>query len=336
MGIREKEYDLLVLGEPMVQYIVKDKNVAMQNLQNPSVGGEDVFVAATAAKHGLSVAFYSAIAQDPYENLIKTTLKKHNINTDFCISSKDAFNGIEIVCDNDNDKREFFYNRPPGFFKSPISPNVNKELLDKCRMIYASSAFTLSSPEARSLVFESFHYAHHHEISVAFDPNLRLHRHNSTQLRETLWMLMPFIDFFSVSAASGEMQFMFASEDIPPEENYDTLSNDDKLFFRKRNMENRAWDLLEKNLQCAAIRNGAENMFVAYFDQNGNKKCDEIEIKSIDNGFLSYSGAVFNGALFSKILRGANPLEAAEYAAQFATQKCSLGNSLDTAFPKSI
>ena len=334
MGIYDKKYDLMVFGEPMVQYTTKNNDITTAKLQNPSVGGEDIFVAATAAIHGFSSGFYSVIAKDPYENMIKNTLRKHNISTDFCISAN-GFNGIEIVSDNNNETREFFYNRPPGFFNSPIPPNLDTKLLDQCRMIYASSAFTLSSPEARSLVFESFYYAHNNGIFVAFDPNLRLHRHNSTYLRETLWMLMPFIDFFSVSAASGEMQFMFARDDLPenmPIEEKNDLTYDDMLFYRERNMKNCAMDLVKRNVQYATIRNGGEKVYFAYSDEKNKVQEGFIPVQKLENGFFSYSGAVFNGAFISAILKEYSPGEAASYAANCATKKCLLGNTLASIF----
>jgi len=345
MGFYDKKYDLLVFGEPMVQYTTKNGDISVENLGNPSVGGEDVFVAITAAKHGLSVGFVGVIANDPYANLIIDTLKKHGVNTDNCIVCDKAFNGIEIVSDTDNNKREFFYNRPPGFFRNPISPNANKELIEQCRMVYASSAFTLSSPEARSHIFETFYYAHNHEISVALDPNLRLHRHEEGYWRETMWMLMSSVDFFSVSAASGEMQCIFNTEDITNKdkehiefmkERFNLSQKEIELDYRLTNMEARARDLKKKNVSMIAARNGGDDMFFAFSDKLGNPQCEKIPIEKLDNGFSSYSGAVFNGAFIAKFLRAVPPLEAAKYAAQFATQKCRLGNTLDSVFPASV
>jgi len=319
MAIYDKKYDLLVFGESMVQYTVESKDITTEKLQNPSVGGEGVFVAAEMAKHGFTSGIYSVIAKDPYENLIRNGLKKYNINTDNCISGI-GYNGIEIVCDADNEAREFFYNRPPGFVGPIISPVVNKELIDQCRMIYASSSFTFSSDNARSLIFQTFHYAHHSGSFIAFDPNVRLHRHNLPQLRETIWMLMPFIDFFSISMASndgaeekgGEMRAIFGIED-PVEV---------------------ALNLLEKNVRYVAIRNGGENMVFAYRDEDTGKNIyRQIPVEKLDGGYFSYSGAIFNGAFISAILNEMTPEEAAAYAVKRATQKCCLGNTLDAIFP---
>jgi len=310
MNIYDKKYDLLVFGEPMVQYTIKSKNVANEKLENPSLGGEDVFVAATVAKLGYKCGFFSPIAKDPYEKLIKSELEKFNISAENCVSGV-GFNGIEIVSDKDNELREFFYNRPAGFVDSVIQPNLNKELINQCRMIYASSAFTLSSPEARTLVFKSFLHAHYNNIFVAFDPNVRLHRHNLTQVRETIWMLMPFIDFFSISMASGEMEAIF--------------DNNDPIDV--------ALNLLEKNVRYVAIRNGCKNVLFAFRDENdGKRKYCEIPVQKVDNGYLSYSGAVFNGAFLSTFLQEATPLQAAQYATNYASEKCRKGNSLASIF----
>ena len=306
-----KKYDLLVFGEPMVQYAIDGKNIANANLKNPSVGGGDVFVAATVAAHGFSSGLYSVIGKDPYENLIRDTLKRHKINTDNC-QSELGFNGIEIVCDKDNEAREFFYNRPAGFVKpGVVRPEVDKNLINECKMIYASSAFTLSSPEARSLVFQSFHHAHYNGISVGFDPNIRLHRHQLPQLRETIWMLLPFIDFFSMTAASGEME----------------------AIFNVKHPEQAVHSLLEKNVQYAVVRNGGESVFVGYKNETNDKQiCKEIPVKKLDSGYFSYSGALFNGAFISAILNEETPHEAGIYATYCATKKCCVGNTLDKIF----
>ncbi|MCL2844316.1 MAG: PfkB family carbohydrate kinase [Chitinivibrionia bacterium] len=305
----EKKYDLMVFGEPMIQYAIENGDVSTAELKNPSVGGSDIFVAATVAAHGFSSGLYSVIGKDPYENLIRSSLEKHKINMEYC-SSAVGFNGIEIVCDKDNDRREFFYNRPAAFEDADaVCPRVNKELIEDCKMIYASSAFTLSSPNARSLVFESFHHAHYNGVSVAFDPNIRLHRHQLPQLRETIWMLLPFIDIFSITAASGEMQ----------------------AIFGKENPVDVMYDLLEKDVQYAIIRNGGESVICGYKDERTRKNAPPkfVDVNKLENGYFSYSGAVFNGAFCSAILNEATPAEAAEYAARCATQKCRLGNTLD-------
>ena len=308
----EKKYDLMVFGEPMIQYAIEGDDVSTAALKNPSVGGEDVFVAATVAAHGFSSGLYSAIAEDPYENLILSTLEKYKINTDYCFSHS-GYNGIEIVSDKDNEAREFFYNRPAGFDDDEaVCPRVNKELISDCKMIYASSAFTLSSSNARSLVFESFHHAHYNQVSVAFDPNVRLHRHQLPQLRETIWMLLPFIDFFSMTAASGEMQSIFGIE----------------------NPLDAALSLLEKNVQYAVIRNGSDSVVYAYRDEiSGKRKWGEVDVEKLDDGYFSYSGAVFNGAFISAILGEKTPEEAALHAVRCATKKCYTGNTLGKFFP---
>jgi len=308
----DEKYDLMVFGEPMIQYAIENGNVASAKLENPSVGGSDVFVAAAAAKNGLNCGLYSVIAKDPYENLIRETLKKNGVNTDFCMPCS-GYNGIEIISDEENESREFFYNRPGGHDDSPVSANADTNLLDNCKTIYASSAFALSSKKARSLVFESFYYAHNNEKMVAFDPNMRLHRHSLPQLRETIWMLLPFIDFFSISAASKETLPLFNS--------------DNPMVV--------ASILLEEGVQYAAVRNAGESVFFGYLDDDRNMKPTivEIPVERIENGgYFSYCGAAFNGAFISAILKGENAKKAAQYAAFCATQKCIRGNRLDSIY----
>jgi sugar/nucleoside kinase (ribokinase family) len=305
----DKKYDLTVFGKPMVQYIIKDCDIANARLENPSVGGSDIFVAATLAKCGLNSGLYSVIAQDPYENLIMETLKKNNIKTDYCLSDI-GYNGIEIISNSDNELRESFYTHTGGFYNN-LPSNANIELLNNSRTIYASSGFTLSSKEARSFVFESFFYAHNNNKMVAFDPNLRLHRHNLSYLRETIWMLLPFIDFFSISVASRET--------IP--------------IFGADNPSVVAGILLENGVQYAAVRNAGESVFLGYLNDSRNMAPTivEIPVEKVGNeGYFSYSGSVFNGAFIAAILKGETPPDAARYAADCATRKCLCGNTLDS------
>jgi sugar/nucleoside kinase (ribokinase family) len=307
----DEKYDLMVFGEPMVQYTIRDCDIVNAKLENPGVGGSDVFVAATLAKCGLNSGLYSVIAQDPYENLIRETLKKNNIKTNYSLSDM-GHNGIEIISDSDNESREFFYNRPGGCY-NPLPSELNMEMLDNCKTIYASSGFTLSSEEARSFVFESFYYAHYSNKMVSFDPNLRMYRHNLSLLRETIWMLLPFIDFFSISVASKET--------IP--------------IFGTDNPRVVASILLEKKIQYAAVRNAGESVFFGYLNDERDMAPTivEIPVKKIEgSGYFSHSGAVFNGAFIAAILKWKSPLEAVRYAIDCATQKCMRGNKLDSIF----
>jgi sugar/nucleoside kinase (ribokinase family) len=127
-------------------------------------------------------------------------------------------------------------------------------------------------------------------------------------------MLLPFIDFFSITAASGEMEAIF---DI--EKPLDA-----------------ALDLLDKGVQYAVVRNGGESVAYAFNDEiNGKTKFGEIPVEKLDNGYFSYSGAIFNGAFISAILNEETTINAIKYAAAFATEKCRLGSTLNKKFPTS-
>jgi 2-dehydro-3-deoxygluconokinase len=220
-----------------------------------------------------------------------------------------GYNGIEIVSDIDNELRESFYNRPLSVYNY-LPAKANVELLENSKTVYASSGFTLSSKEARSFVFESFCYAHNNNKMVAFDPNLRMHRHQLSYLRETIWMLLPFIDFFSISVASGETVPIFGTD----------------------NPHEVVGILLDNNVQYAAVRNAGESIYLGYLDDNRNMKPTIVRIpveKVGENGYFSYSGSVFNGAFIAAILKGKLPPNAAQYAADCVTQKCLRGNKLD-------
>jgi 2-dehydro-3-deoxygluconokinase len=180
-----RDFDLLVIGESFVEFRC-DGDVSIHNAYEKDIGGADLAVAVAASRLGSGVSLISAVASDPFHSMIRENLLAQGINIDHVITCQ-GYNGIYFTSPRFKEQREYLFHRS-GSAAEHITPAlIYDDLIENCKIVYASSELQSVSKSARHSVFKAFTLAHSNDIMVAYDPNLRLRLWSLDDAKECLW-----------------------------------------------------------------------------------------------------------------------------------------------------
>ena len=288
-----RDYDLLVVGESFVEFR-SEADICNTDSYDKDIGGADLVVAVAAARLGSSVSLISAVASDPFHGLIRERLISHCVNIDHVITCQ-GFNGIYFTSPRSAEAREYLFHRP-GSAAHHITPAlIYDDLIENCKIVYASSELQSVSKSARHAVFKAFNLAHSNDIMVAYDPNLRLRLWSLDDAKESLWSVLPLVDVM-LPSAPDESKALFGYE-------------------RPLDVIGFLWD---RGVSIVVVKTGCNGCMVGY-----DGKIEEFPLQQNGNGSnnLTLIGSAFNGGFLHCISRGHDPFTAARFANSVACLK---------------
>jgi 2-dehydro-3-deoxygluconokinase len=284
---------MLVIGESFVEFGC-DGDVGLCSTFEKDIGGADVVVAAAAARLGSGVSFVSSIARDPFHGMIRERLLAQGINIDHVITSQ-GYNGIYFTSSRYPEQREYLIHRP-GNAADKMSPAmIYDDLIDNCKIVYASSELQSVSRSARHTIFKAFTYAHSNNTMVAYDPNLRLQRWSLDDAKEALWSVLPLVQVIFPSAPD-ESKALFGYE-------------------RPTDIIGFLWD---QNVQTVVVKTGPDGCVVGH---DGTIEEFPQIVSSNPTKSVTLIGSAFIGGFLHCIARGHDPFSAAKFANSVALFK---------------
>jgi 2-dehydro-3-deoxygluconokinase len=304
--IHARDYDLLVIGECFVEFRC-DGDICVCDTYEKDVGGADVVVAATAARLGSGVSFISAIARDPFHGLIRERLLSQGINIDHVVTSQ-GYNGIYFASSRYPEQREYLLHRPGNASESIAPAMVYDDLVDNCKIVYASSELQSVCRASRHAIFKAINFAHSNKTMVAYDPNLRLQRWSLEDAKECLWSVLPLVDVIFPSAPD-ESKALFGYE-------------------RPTDVIGFLWD---RGISIVVVKTGASGCVVGY-DGKIEEFPQSVSTEPVKS--VTLIGSAFIGGFLHCVARGHDPFTAAQFANSVALYKGIKGggiNALPTA-----
>jgi 2-dehydro-3-deoxygluconokinase len=295
-----RDYDLLVIGECFVEFRC-DGEVGLCDSFEKDIGGADMVVAAAAARLGSGVSMVSAIARDPFHSLLRERLLSQGINIDHVVTSH-GYNGIYFTSSRYPEQREYLVHRPGNASESIVPSLVYDDLIDNCKIVYASSELQSVSRSARHTIFKAFNFANSNNTMVAYDPNLRLQRWSLDDAKESLWSVLPLVDVIFPSAPD-ESKALFGYE-------------------RPVDVIGFLWD---SDISTVVVKTGAEGCVVGY-----DGKIEEFPQQKPPEPLKSVTliGSAFIGGFLHCIARGHDGFTAAQFANSVALYKGVTGGGI--------
>lgn len=124
-----------------------------------SVAGNAANVAVGCAKAGLKSAIYTNIGQDPSSQLIKKTLTREGVFSDYIVVNKDLGSNFSVVLTFQGERTIFVYHRPWSYCLPP---------LQETRWLYLTSM--AESFLNSNIMDEVCHYLEKSHAKLAFSP----------------------------------------------------------------------------------------------------------------------------------------------------------------------
>jgi len=199
-----------------------------------------------------------------------------------------GYNGIYFTSSRYPEQREYLFHRPGNAAESITPSLIYDDLLDNCKIVYASSELQSVSKTTRHTIFKALEFAHKNNTMVAYDPNLRLQRCSLDDAKENLWAVLPLVDVIFPSA---------------PDESH-------ALFGYERPVDIIGF-LWDRGVRIVVVKTGSGGCVTGY-----DGKIEEIPQEKSTEPISSVTliGSAFVGGFLHLIARGRDPFTASRFA----------------------
>ncbi|MDU0205401.1 PfkB family carbohydrate kinase [Paenibacillus sp. MAH-36] len=275
-------YDVVALGEYLIDFTPCGRSEAGQPLFERNPGGAPVNVAAALAKLGKKTGFIGKVGNDPFGEYLREALLAVGVSDQGVVVTDEAHTTMAFVqLDADGD-RSFHFARNPGADQLLRADDVNLSMLSETRIFHFGSISMTTEP-AYTATLKAVQVAKELGALITYDPNWRpsLWR-NEEHALEVIHVGLRLADVVKVS--------------------------EEELFFLtdEPNLEKAARHLVEQyGLTLLLVTAGGAGSFYQMKDWWG--QVESFHVQTVDT---TGAGDAFFGALLYEILGRAKPLQA--------------------------
>lgn len=293
----EKVYDVVALGEILIDFTPCGKSEAGQRLFEQNPGGAPANVLAALSKFGRKTAFIGKVGKDMHGSFLKEVLVENEISTEGLVEGEDAFTTLAFVALSDSGERSFSFARKPGADTCLTEDEVKKELIKESKVFHIGS-LSLSAEPVKSTTLRALELAKEAGCMISYDPNYRapLWESQEDAIRE-MRSVIPFVDVMKLSDEETELLTGIAEP------------------------EGAAKKLLEQGVSIVAVTLGADGALIA--TKGG---CERVAGYSANIVDTTGAGDSFWGGFLHKLLESDKKL--AEITLEEAIEYTRFGNAV--------
>ena len=164
--------DIVALGEILIDFTSVGVNEQKITLFAQNPGGAPANVLAMNTALGGTSAFIGKVGRDGFGEYLRGVLKDRRIEAAGLVEDDNVPTTLAFVHLDESGERSFTFYRNPGADMMLRTDEVEKELVDKCRIFHFGSV-SLTDEPCRSTALETAAYAKTQGKTVSFDPNYR-------------------------------------------------------------------------------------------------------------------------------------------------------------------
>lgn len=275
-----KRVDVVALGELLIDFTQAGESINGQKLFEQNPGGAPANFLTVLSHMGYNTEFIGKVGDDMHGRFLKNTLHKEGIGTDNLIEDKNYFTTLAFVEIADNGEREFSFARKPGADTQLRADELDKELLEGCRLFHFGS-LSLTDEPAGEATLQAVKIAKQAGAVISYDPNYRA----------SLWE--------SEKIAAEKMKSVIKYADVMK------VSDEEIVILTGIADYEKAVDkLLEMGPKLVAVTLGSEGVLVA---ANGQKeRVQGFKVKAVDT---TGAGDSFWGGFISEYLKKDKEIE---------------------------
>lgn len=167
-----KKYDVVALGELLIDFINNGVSEQGNNTFEASPGGAPCNVLAMLTKLGKKCAFIGKVGDDIFGKKLKGELEKLAIDTDSLKIDKDVRTTLAFVENDASGDRSFSFYRNPGADIN-LSPDEVDEDIIKSAKVFHFGTLSMTHEPVKSATKKALSIAKENGCMITFDPNLR-------------------------------------------------------------------------------------------------------------------------------------------------------------------
>jgi len=199
------------LGEILIDFTPAGISESGAGLFEKNPGGAPANVAVCVARLGGKAAFIGKAGDDMFGKFLKSVLEKNNVDTrGFRFSNKYGTTLAFVELDKSGERSFAFY-RNPGADTDLRTEEVDSELIRNSSIFHFGS-LSLTNEPSRTATIKSLQYARKNNVTVSYDPNLRLSLwQNIKDAKNRIKSVIGYADILKIS--EEELFFLTGTDD---------------------------------------------------------------------------------------------------------------------------
>lgn len=225
----EKKYDVVAMGELLIDFTMNGKSEQGNPLFEANPGGAPCNVLAILKRYGREVGFIGKVGSDQFGQMLKGTLEEVGIDTAGLVMDTEYNTTLAFVHTASDGDRTFSFYRKPGADMMLAEGEINYEMIDNTKIFHFGTLSMTDNP-AREATKAAVAYAKAHGKLISFDPNLRPPLWgNLEDAKEAMDYGFKIADI--VKIADNEIEFMTGKSDMSEAIDVFTAKYDIKLLL---------------------------------------------------------------------------------------------------------
>lgn len=206
-----KKYDVIALGELLIDFAMNGKSEQGNSLFEACPGGAPCNVLAMLNKLGKKTAFIGKVGNDQFGSLLFKTLNEVGIDTSNLFIDNEVNTTLAFVHTKEDGDREFSFYRNPGADMMLKEKEIDENIFQETR-IFHFGTLSMTHDGVRVATKKAVNAAKQSGALISFDPNLREPLWNSLDLaKEQMEYGFSQCDILKIS--DNEIQFVSGKED---------------------------------------------------------------------------------------------------------------------------
>ena len=206
-----KKYDVIALGELLIDFTMNGQSEQGNNMFEACPGGAPCNVLALLNKMGKKTAFIGKVGKDQFGALLRDTITEAGIDASNLMVDENVNTTLAFVHTFPDGDREFSFYRNPGADMMLTADEVNPEVV-KDTKVFHFGTLSMTHEGVREATKKAVETAKANGCLVSFDPNLRPPLWSSLDLaKEQMEYGFGKCDILKIS--DNEIQFVSGKKD---------------------------------------------------------------------------------------------------------------------------
>ena len=207
----EKNFDVIALGELLIDFTMNGQSEQGNNMFEACPGGAPCNVLALLNKMGKKTAFLGKVGQDQFGTLLKDTITEVGIDSTRLVMDPEVNTTLAFVHTFPDGDREFSFYRNPGADMMLSESDVDPEFIGQAK-IFHFGTLSMTHDGVRAATKKAVQATRENGCLISFDPNLRPPLWSSLDLaKEQMEYGFGVCDILKIS--DNEIQFVSGKED---------------------------------------------------------------------------------------------------------------------------
>lgn len=204
-------FDVVALGELLIDFIQSGSSTAGNPLFEANPGGAPCNVLAMLSRLGYSTAFIGKVGEDYFGRMLGKTIRETGISDEGLLYDRNVNTTLALVHTLPGGDRDFSFYRKPGADIMLTEKEINRKLIDACRVFHFGS-LSLTNEPAAAATKAAVEYAKSAGKLISFDPNLREPLWESeADAKKAIWYGIGECDVLKI--ADNEIKWLTGIED---------------------------------------------------------------------------------------------------------------------------